>query len=555
MTDRGGMFGERNTEPDVTPGSTSPKPSPGSSVQVEELRVSAINPFDSESESEDRTRMFEEKERAEAGSPKLARRPSRRDFIDLPAGSVVGEYEIERKLGQGGMGVVYSAVHPILGKRAAIKVISDEMSRDADSIARFRREARAVAQLASPHIVDVFGFGALADGRAYFVMEHLMGESLHDRIGRGRVPLDEALELLDQVARGLEVAHEAGIVHRDLKPENIFIERRRNVPPVVKLLDFGIVKLANHDDGIAMTQTGVLIGTPVYVAPEQIKSAGSVDHRADIYALGGVAFEMILGRVPFERKTVAELVGAHLECAAPQPRTLWKAVPNALDVMLTAMLAKDPAKRPTLGHVQETIERLRRSAFANPASSIREFTSEPAMKPAIVAPMLAPTSRVAPTPIPSVPPRSRTRLVAAIAGALGVGIVVFSLASGESEHPDRGVGRQPTVVAIDSGVTVSPIEVVPLPAETRADAAIAPAAVSPAAIAPHQAAAPPIARPDAPPPTIVQPATQVPVEADPQPPPVTTTPPRVPKPPRSPTKTPIDRNQTINPFAPKPTTK
>ncbi len=540
MSDRRGALGDGGTELANPSAAMSTDSSQGSSVRVEELRVSAIDPLDSGSSSDGRTQLFEEVVHP-APRPRDALEASRRDPVDLPPGSVVGEYEIERKLGQGGMGVVYAAVHPILGKRAAIKVISDGMARDADSIARFRREARSLAQLASPHIVDVFGFGELADGRPYFVMEYLTGEPLRARLDRGRVPLDEALELIDQIVRGLEAAHEAGIVHRDLKPENIFIERKRSAPAVVKLLDFGIVKVVHNDDGIATTQTGALIGTPVYMAPEQIKAAGSVDHRADIYALGGVAFEMILGRVPFERKTVAELVGAHLECMAPQPRTLWRAIPTALDALLSAMLAKDPAKRPTLGHVQETIDALRRSAFttANPASSIRDFASQADLAPNAV--------RVMP------PPRRRSTARFAVAVAAVGAIVVIAIATSKSSNETNASDAStPVSIAIDAGARVSPI---------------APADLADAAVVPNVGVASPIAKPSAPQRVRAKPpASRPPIETN-DAPPVTTPakpalepepqhvpPPSDTTPPVSPEK-PLDRNQTINPFPPKPSSK
>lgn len=280
---------------------------------------------------------------------------------DLPPGVVVGDFEIVRRLGAGGMGTVYEGRHVAIGRRAAIKVIGDEMSRDADSVARFRREARAVAQLASPHIVDVFGFGELPDGRSYYLMELLSGESLRDRLDRGRVPLDEALDLLAQICRGLEVTHDAGIVHRDLKPENIFITRSAS-GALVKLLDFGLVKLAEQDD-VAQTQAGIGAGTPLYASPEQLRSARDVDSRADIYSLGCVAYEVLLGRVPFQFDSIAELIAAHLSTEPDAPRAVWPGIPAALDALLLAMLAKDPSRRPPIGHVQEAIERVRRSGI------------------------------------------------------------------------------------------------------------------------------------------------------------------------------------------------
>jgi serine/threonine-protein kinase len=411
------------------------------------LRVSALTALDGDDFiSTDRDRIVHEREVA-------------RPTLELPRGMVVGEYEIERKIGEGGMGAVYAAVHPVLGKRVAIKIIGDEVSCDAAAIARFRREARVVAHLASPHIVDVFGFGELADGRAYFVMDYLSGESLRDRLGRGRVPLDEALEILDQIVRGLETAHEAGVVHRDLKPENIFIERGRgSTGMTVKLLDFGIVKLEKHDEDIAKTQAGVLIGTPMYVAPEQIRSAGEVDHRADVYALGGVAFELVVGRVPFVRTTVVELVAAHLECTAPRGNTVWPEIPPALDAVLAAMLAKDPAKRPTLGYVQEAIEKLRRSAFATPPVVAPVIAAAPAARPPVMMESLPAQRHAAAISVPPRPTPRRHRRVVAIAGGSVFVIAATVVFAGIHSSAEVGVRASAPSAPVAARLRVSPIE-------------------------------------------------------------------------------------------------
>jgi tRNA A-37 threonylcarbamoyl transferase component Bud32 len=370
---------------------------------------------------------------------------------ELMAGSVVGEYRVERKLGQGAMGSVYAAVHTVLGKRVALKVISAALSRDADAIARFHREARILAQLESPHIVDVFGFGALQDGRAYFVMEYLTGEPLSSLLARGRVPLDDALEIIEQIARSLDAPHAAGVVHRDLKPDNIFIERRDGAP-LVKLLDFGVVKIAKQDDGIAKTRAGVLVGTPLYAAPEQLSSASEVDHRADIYALGGVAFELVLGRVPFPCTTIVEIVAAQLTSPPPQPRTIWSAIPAALDSLLPAMLAKDPAKRPTLGHVEETIDKLRQSAFAL-VSRPETLSGKQRGKPA----------------------RRYRLVVAALAAVLG-SVIAVVVARGDRE-PTRPTTQARTVD--DVGVRVAPIAT-PIVSDTQAPGSASPAVLVPA---------------------------------------------------------------------------
>ncbi len=509
---------------------------PSSSVLLEELRVSDLIPYDS----------------AQERAPQVST-----DLPELSARTHVGEYEIERKIGQGGMGTVYLAVHPILGKRAAIKIISDEMSRDVNAIARFRREARAVAQLASPHIVDVFGFGELPDGRSYYVMAYLSGQSLRERLDKGRMPLDDALDVLDQIARGLEVAHNGGIVHRDLKPENIFIES--GPPRLIKLLDFGLVKLANNDDGIATTQTGLLFGTPVYISPEQIKSAGGVDRRADIYSLGCVAYELVLGRVPFTQKTIVELIAAHLEREPPSPRSIWPEMPAVLDALLRAMLAKDPAKRPTLGHVQETIERLRTSAFA-PASSIAAFeppqsearsAAMPSTPWLVVTPSIA---TIAPSP-PIVHGTRRFARPAVIAGGLGVVLVIAIAAITSSSSEPVAATNSGTTPVIDAGVGVSPTTAA-TPIDPPVDAAIAPPVAPP----------PPVRQPvatHAPPGTAhatpAQPVTPAPagLVREVGPPVAPTKPaeaPIVPAKPKPitipPTKPPVsnDRDRTVNPF-------
>ena len=169
---------------------------------------------------------------------------------DLSAGFVVGEYTVECKLGDGGMATVYGATHPLIGKKAAIKVIAPALSLDAGLVERFVLEARAVNAIGHPNIVDVFSFGRLSDGRSYFVMEWLQGETLYDRMWERRLALDEALDILDQVCDALEAAHEKGIVHRDLKPANVFLCPVRGRRDLVKLLDFGVAKLIATADGV-----------------------------------------------------------------------------------------------------------------------------------------------------------------------------------------------------------------------------------------------------------------------------------------------------------------
>jgi len=309
----------------------------------------------------------------------LVRRDS---FRELLPGSVVGDtYEIDARLGAGAMGEVYAARHVVLGKRVAIKMISQRLSEDDTAIERFAMEARTLAQIQHPAIVAVEHVGELADGRAYFVMEFLRGESLFERIQRGRVPLPEALRILDQMARGLDAAHGEGVTHRDLKPENTFLVHLPGEPPTVKLVDFGLAKLkrADIDFRAERTQSGVAIGTPMYMSPEQARGP-DVDHRTDIYALGCVAYELVLGVPPFAHaRTAPELYAAHLHESPPLPRSIWPEVPPQLDLALFAMLAKDPAHRPTLAQFRAVIVNVRTATPSQRAAT--EFVAPHVAKP------------------------------------------------------------------------------------------------------------------------------------------------------------------------------
>lgn len=273
---------------------------------------------------------------------------------DLAAGTPVGEYLVDGKIGEGGFGSVFSATHPLIGKRAAVKVLSHKYSSDRDVVSRFAAEARAVNQIKHRGIIDIFAFGRLDDGRSYYVMELLDGQPL-DKIleEAGGMPLGEALPILREVARALDAAHAAGIAHRDLKPENVFISCDSEGIAHPKLLDFGIAKLlGDANESKHKTRTGSPIGTPYYMSPEQCRGQSNIDHRTDIYSFGCLAYQLLTGAVPFEGESHLEILMKQTaeEPVPPSQRAADNPVllplPPAVDDAIAWMMKKDPAERP-----------------------------------------------------------------------------------------------------------------------------------------------------------------------------------------------------------------
>ena len=262
----------------------------------------------------------------------------------LRPGALVGEYQITHLLGEGGMGVVYAGMHPEIGKRVAIKVLAPHAAQHADLIRRFKEEARAVNKIRHPNIIDIFAFNQLPDGCHYFVMEYLDGESLTARLERGSMELAEMRRLLGQMCSALEAAHEAGVVHRDLKPDNIWVATQHRSESRIKLLDFGIAKL-NDLTNVKATQTGVSMGTPHYMPPEQAMGR-PVDHRADIYALGVVLYQIFGGALPFDGATAHEIVFKHVTEVPLPPSSHRPIVPVAMERIILDCLQKPPELRP-----------------------------------------------------------------------------------------------------------------------------------------------------------------------------------------------------------------
>ncbi len=300
------------------------------------------------------------------------------DFEILPD-TTLGEYKIHGKLGEGGMGTVFSAIHPTIGKRAAIKVLKRQFCEDPVLVERFKEEARVVNQIGHPNIVDIFGFGEMPDGRMFLSMEWLKGETLRERLRRGPCSLTQMAQLIGSLARALEAAHDNGVIHRDLKPENIFLADIAHEEPLVKLLDFGVAKLANDKGRMSQTEKGQILGTPMYIAPEQASNANDVCFASDIYSLGAIMFECLTGRPPFLARSTVEMVTAHITETPVTPSSLVPEVPEQIDRLVLEMLEKSPKDRPSLSHVRQMLELVKDPAelFDQPTITARpKFKTE-----------------------------------------------------------------------------------------------------------------------------------------------------------------------------------
>ncbi|CAN5696194.1 hypothetical protein BH11MYX3_BH11MYX3_23500 [soil metagenome] len=259
----------------------------------------------------------------------------------LEPGQVLAQrYRVQRLLGKGGMGAVYLADDEVLGELVALKVISSAWATDEQAmIARFRREAAAARKVSSPSVIRIHDLGEARPGLLYLSMEYFAGRTLAEVIAqRGLVPIDDARDMLKQICTGLDAAHQAGVVHRDLKPSNVLVGERG----IVKIIDFGLATTAM---GEGLTATGAILGTPHYMAPEQMRGK-AVDARTDIYALGALAYHLVCGRTPFHGDNAIAIGFAHLSEPPTPPRQIRKDIPANLEAAILAALAKSPDERP-----------------------------------------------------------------------------------------------------------------------------------------------------------------------------------------------------------------
>jgi serine/threonine-protein kinase len=259
---------------------------------------------------------------------------------------MLGKYRVERLIGRGGMGEVYEARHTVVGRRFAIKFLKQGLTGGKDAHARFLREAQAAGALDNEHIAAVVDFDLAADGAPFLVMEYLNGESLAAALRReGVLPVRRVLGILLQACDGLAAAHAAGIVHRDLKPDNLFLVARSDAPELVKILDFGVAKLVRGEPDGSDTQSGAVLGTPLYMAPEQARGEKSVDFRVDIHALGVIAYELLSGQRPHPGDGYNAIL-AHILTRPVRPlRELCPHLPEALLRTIERALAFEPSER------------------------------------------------------------------------------------------------------------------------------------------------------------------------------------------------------------------
>ena len=295
----------------------------------------------------------------------------------ITAGQTIGNYRILSKIGTGGMGAVYLAEHPLIGKRVALKVIHRELAGNREVVSRFFQEARAVNTIGNEHIVEIHDFGVTPEGDHFYIMEYLDGRTLASVLSKETVvDVMRALHVGAQIAKALAAAHAAGVIHRDLKPDNVMLMSRLGDPDFVKVLDFGLAKMLAEGASSVKTAYGVLLGTPQYMSPEACESKRDIDHRTDIYALGILLFQMMTGVLPFDGESMGEVLVKQVTQLPPAPRGLNPHIPPSVEQVLLRCLAKVPDSRfQTMMALREALldpeAYLRASPPIAPARSVR----------------------------------------------------------------------------------------------------------------------------------------------------------------------------------------
>jgi len=390
----------------------------------------------------------------------------------VPGAVLAGKYTLEQKLGQGGMGAVWRAEHRELRSPVAIKLIDELIAGNPDALGRFMREAQSAAALRSPHVVQILDYGT-DRGVPYIAMELLEGESLSTRLARvGRLPPADVGRIITEIARAIAKAHELSIVHRDLKPDNVYIVHNDETE-VTKVLDFGIAK-ATQGLGLAsgsQTRTGAILGTPHYMSPEQAEGTKLVDHRTDLWALGVITFECLLGRRPFDSDALGSLLLAICTRPLPVPST-WGFVLPGFDAWFARACARELGER--FQSARELATELRRVVGATDGREI-SLSDDSRAAFAATAVMQTPYVSVPPTagPLPaSIPPAKRSSRPALLVAAIGVlGLVAVGAVllapqrkTDAADAPSATPASLPTAASVElAPLTAAPATAAPAP--------------------------------------------------------------------------------------------
>ncbi|HVU49733.1 MAG TPA: serine/threonine-protein kinase [Polyangia bacterium] len=428
-------------------------------------------------------------------------------------GETINNYRVTGLLGEGGMGSVYVAEHPFIGRKAAIKVLKKELCQEKHLVDRFMNEARAANAVGHPNIIDVIDVGLLPSGVPYLMMEYLDGESVARRLARARPSVAEAVEIAAQTASALDAAHRKGIVHRDLKPDNLYLVGNGAIR--VKVLDFGIAKLREDmSGGGTRTRDGSIMGTPPYMSPEQCRGIMSaIDHRTDVYAMGIILYEMLAGAPPFVSDGWGDLLIMHVTTPPPPLLPRNPAVSIELEHIIMKALAKAREERWTsMAELEAALRALAPSPAARGPSRATELLPTPA-RAAPPTTMRAATGQVATSeePLAAAPGGRRRGLVAGgLVVAAGAAIAVFALRPARENAPEKpGVAERAAAAS-------SPRPAPAVPAPVPAAAAPVPAVVArvPAAVAPVPAALAPAAASSGPAPAAPSPPARAPSSGD-----------------------------------------
>jgi eukaryotic-like serine/threonine-protein kinase len=392
--------------------------------------------------------------------------------MTLSAGSRLGPYEILSPLGAGGMGEVYRARDTRLDRTVAIKVLASHLSASPEVRQRFEREAKTISQLSHPHICALHDVGREGDTE-YLVMEYLEGETLADRLARGPVTLADALDVIEQCASALGAAHGKSVLHRDLKPDNLFLvfDPARPGQVRVKIVDFGIAKLQNDMSEVShRTRTGALVGTPLYMSPEQCLGVRDVGPASDLYALAVIGYEMLCGRPPFEAEAVGALINMHVNEPVLSPRKLNPRLPRALESLLIRALSKAPDNRPTMEVLLEELRSVRalveRSGPELAGSMPDRRPSQPLEAVTAVPPStLTGSARARTGPVSRPPAWGRMLGSAAVAGTIVTLLFMFER---RARPPEKRVVPPPAAVPAPIAAPLPVSAPTPVPPDTMA---------------------------------------------------------------------------------------